>query len=131
MTSSQSVVLDASAAGAVVFREPEALRVLPHLLAADAIVVPQLFFLELANIGRTKVRKGQIGVDDARTMLSETDSWPVQVLTVPWSDAWAAALRTHLTVYDASYLSIALRENRPILTLDHALIAAAGDRSLL
>jgi len=101
------------------------------LLAADAIVVPQLFFLELANIGRTKVRKGQIGVDDARTMLSETDSWPVQVLTVPWSDAWAAALRTHLTVYDASYLSIALRENRPILTLDHALIAAAGDRSLL
>ncbi len=55
------------------FREPEALLVLPHLLAAEAIVVPQLFFLELANIGRTKVPKGQTGVDDAHTMLSETD----------------------------------------------------------
>ena len=131
MTNSQSVVLDASAAGAVVFREPEALRVLPHLLAADTVVVPQLFFLELANIGRTKVRKGLIGVDDARMMLGETDGWPVHVLTVPWPDAWAAALREDLAVYDAAYLAIVLREDRPILTLDRALIAAAGDRSLL
>ncbi len=52
------------------------MRARPDLLAAEAIVVPQLFFLELANIGRSKVRKGQIGVDDARTMLSETDDWP-------------------------------------------------------
>ena len=131
MTGSQSVVLDASAAGAIVFREPEALRVLPHLLETDSIVVPQLFFLELANIGRTKVRKGLIDVDHAHTMLGETDGWPITVRTVPWSEAWAVAMQAALTVYDASYLSIALTEDRPILTLDRALISAAGDRSLL
>ena len=131
MTRSQSVVLDASAAGAIVFREPDALRVLPHLLETDAIVVPQLFFLELANIGRTKARQGLIGVDHAHTMLRETDGWPITVRTVSWSEAWTVARQAALTVYDATYLSIALKEDRPILTLDRELITAAGDRSLL
>lgn len=131
MTRSSSVVLDASAAGAVVFREPDALRVLPHLLETHSIVVPQLFFLELANIGRSKVRRALLGAKHARALVAETESWPITVRTVPWSEAWALAMKADLTVYDASYLSIAVQEARPILTLDRELIIAAGDHSLL
>ena len=126
-----TLVLDVSAAAAVVFREPDAFRVLPHLLAARRVRVPQLFHLELANVGRTKVRRGEIDWRNARRLLGTTQAWPIEIVAAPWQRVWSLA-RTHgLTTYDAAYLWLARRDRGKLLTLDRDLAAAAGSRSLL
>jgi len=119
------VVVDASAAAAVLFREPDSLRVAPRLFGASRAVVPQLFHLEVANIGRTKVRRREIHEAQAMELLATIESWPLVVETVAWKDAWTAALVSGLTVYDAAYLHLTIRLRLPLVSLDAALVAAA------
>ena len=120
-----AVVVDASAAAAVLFREPESLQVAHRLFRASRALVPQLFHLEVANVGRTKVRRREIGVAQAAEVLAEIESWPLEVETVGWQDAWATAFASGLTVYDAAYLHLAVRFKLRLLSLDEMLIAAA------
>jgi len=124
-------VLDASAAAAVLFREPEAMVVAPHLFRYAAIRVPQLFTLEVANVARTKVLRHELAWESARTLLKEVDGWPMEEVVVRWSVAWALAAEHRLTLYDAAYLALAFQRRLPLLTLDRALQRAAGGRSLL
>jgi len=126
-----SCVLDASAAAAVLFREPDGLRVAPHLFGSTGVVVPQLFHLELANVGRSKIRRGEIDREHAEALLRDTSGWPLAVRQVTWEVAWPVAMEHGLTLYDAAYLQLSLAAGLPLLTLDAELIAAAADRSLL
>lgn len=121
-----TVVVDASAAAAILFREPDSLRVAPRLFRASRAVVPQLFHLEVANIGRTKVRRHEIDEAQATGLLATIESWPLVVETVTWKDAWVAAFASGLTVYDAAYLHLAIRLQLPLLSLDAELVTAAG-----
>lgn len=120
-----SIVVDASAAAAILFREPDSLRVAPRLFRARRAVVPPLFHLEVANIGRTKVRRREIEEAQAVALLATIESWPLVVETVPWKDAWMAAFDSGLSVYDAAYLHLANRLRLPLVSLDAALVAAA------
>lgn len=126
-----AVVVDASAAAAVVFAEPDAVAVLAVLLSASRCVVPPLFLTEVANVGRSKVRRGELSWDDATFALGRLDGWPLSEQNVAWRDAFSIARRTGLTVYDAVYLSLAEKRDLPLVTLDDALRAAAGKRSLV
>ena len=126
-----SCVLDVSAAAAILFREPDGLRVAPGLFLMKRVVVPQIFHLELANVARTKVRRREIDRPRAEELLRETSSWPIEVRPVAWENAWGVSMEHELTVYDAAYLHLALEVRVPLLTLDAQLIAAAGRRSLL
>jgi predicted nucleic acid-binding protein len=123
-------VVDASAAGAVVFREPAAAVVGPVLFAVRALRVPQIFHLELANIARTKVLRGELDWEEAEACLAETANWPIRVVSVGWRRALAVARESGLTAYDASYLSLARSHRLKLLTLDDDLRSAAGDRAL-
>ena len=120
------LVLDASAAAAVVFLEPDAQQVLAKLLRASSILVPPLFGYELANVGRTKVSRGEVSWARARRLLRATRTWPVRVVEVRWERAWRVARATGLTVFDAVYLGLARAERARILTLDAALAEASG-----
>ena len=50
------------------------------------------------------------------------------ILTDPvsYDSVFTLAIRHGLTVYDAAYLDLAIREGLPLATLDKDLIAAAG-----
>jgi len=124
-------VLDASAAAAVLFREPEALVVAPHLFRYAAIRVPQLFTLDVANVARTKVLRHELAWESARTLLEEMDGWPMEEVRVEWQAAWELSVEYGLTLYDAVYLALAKRRRLSLLSLDRALQRAAGGRSLL
>ena len=51
---------------------------------------------------------------------------PIEIDPDPPGDAVITLARRHtLTVYDASYLELAMRENVPLATLDKKLAAAA------
>jgi predicted nucleic acid-binding protein len=111
-----------------VFREPDALRVAPHLLRASRLIVPQLFSLELANIGRTKALRGEVEWEVASELLKDVSAWPVETVTVSWAGAWELSRRRGLTVYDATYLYLSVQGSHPLLSLDGELQAAAGRR---
>jgi len=124
-------VLDASAAAAVLFREPDGEVVGRHLFKIAKLVVPQLFELEVADVARTKVFRKELGWESARSCLVELGAWPMEMELVTWSQAWGLARECDLTLYDAAYLYLARRRQLSLLTLDRALQEAAGARSLL
>lgn len=124
-------VLDASAAAAILSRDPDGETVGRHLFKITGLVVPQLFELEVANVARTKVLREELGWDVARGCLAELTSWPIETETVTWTHAWPVARDTNLTLYDAAYLWLARSRRLSLLTLDRALRMAAGSQSLL
>lgn len=125
-----TLVLDASAAAAVLFREPSAERFVRLLFQTAEVIVPPLFPFELANVARSKVLRHELAWDDAEALLGETERWPVALVDVAWADAWRTARRYGLTVYDASYLCLAISRDLSLLSLDDALVRAAGKRAV-
>ena len=125
-----TLVLDASAAAAVLFREPTAERFVRVLFETTEAIVPPIFPFELANVARSKVLRHELTWDDAEALLGESDRWPVTIVEVGWGDAWSLARRHGLTVYDASYLSLAISRDVSLLSLDDALVQAAGKRAV-
>lgn len=121
-------VLDASVAVAVLFREPDAARVLRDL-PSGGWIAPPLFPIEVANVARHKVRSEQVSETNAVKLLSELDRWRVRRIDVGWKDAWDLALRHDITLYDAAYLHLAVARDLPLFTLDAELRAAAGKRA--
>lgn len=128
----EAFVLDGSVALAWCFpdeKEPYAQAVLDSLASATAFV-PSLWHLEVANaLLRGERRK--------RSTEADTASWLAFLIALPitldeetpiraWGDVLRLARAHHLTVYDAAYLELALRERLPIATLDDKLKAAAA-----
>jgi len=123
-------VLDASVALAWCFRdeatpETDALAVRAN---SGGFVVPPLWHLEVANILVGSERRGRatpLQVQSAFALLEkfkvETDERGGDRL----SDAIGLARHHRLTVYDATYLELAIRRNAPLATLDKALVTAA------
>jgi predicted nucleic acid-binding protein len=96
----------------------------------DGAVVPALWAYEVANILVMKGRRGAISKDN---ILLALDLLREFRLTVEAPDPRAGAYRAcvelatahRLTVYDASYLEIAVRRGLPLATLDTKLADAA------
>ena len=122
-------VIDASAVAAVLFREPDGERVL-RALPATGWVAPPLLPIEIANVARHKVRSRRLGRSDAEKLLATLDRWRIRRVDVAWRDAWDLAWRHDLTLYDATYLHLAVSRDVPLVTLDAGLRAAAGSRVL-
>jgi len=72
------------------------------------------------------VRRKRINRAHAEDFLQTLKSLPIKLSDPMSYDAvFALAERHALTIYDASYLDLALREGLPVATLDGALIRAA------
>ncbi len=104
--------------------------------ASDEVWVPALFWLEVGNVLRTRLRRGLIGEEfrDAslariRVLQLRTDnpddpSGQALARTVALSD------RFGLTVYDAAYLELALRTGSDLGSFDEDLCLAAASAGL-
>lgn len=127
------IVVDASVALAWCFADeqsPYPQAVLDQLDTDDA-VVPQFFWIEVANAMMVAERRGRIGpteiarfADLLRRLQIETDAGQeMRALT----EIRPFAQKQDLTVYDAVYLDLAMRKGLELATLDEALIRAAGN----
>lgn len=128
------IVVDASAAIALIRREPAGLA-LDEILRASAreavrLLAPEGFWLEIANV---LVRRHGLPPSDVVEALQEMDDLgidsvrvdrPLLLVTI---DLQA---RFGLSAYDASYLAVAEVEDARLLTLDRALATAAGPRAI-
>lgn len=93
-------------------------------------VVPGLWFLEVANLLLQAERRNRILLYDAAIRLELMSALPIAVdqnmVGRAWTDILDLARAEQLTVYDATYLELAIRRSLPLFTRDKALLAAAA-----
>ncbi len=121
-------VLDASVAGCWAFPDEgdaRAAAALTRIRTEDALV-PSLWWFEVRNILVVNERRKRITEAGTGNFLRELARLRIRVDREPEETAVLRLARTRgLSVYDASYLELALREAAPIATLDGELAAAA------
>jgi predicted nucleic acid-binding protein len=122
-------VIDASVVAACCFEdEAGSVADLEDLVAGAEALVPSCFRLEFANAIRSAVRRGRMPASIGREMI-------IGVVGMDWdvdptnADSIAVihdlSVNHALTMYDASYLELAIRRGCALATLDAALIRAA------
>lgn len=124
-------VLDGSVTMAWCFRDERSAYtdlVLNRLQTTEAIV-PVIWPLEVANVALVGERRGRTVLADTERFAQFLRSLPITVdgaeLDRVWGRALDLARAEQLSVYDASYLELALREGLPLATLDARLGEAA------
>jgi len=124
-----AAVIDASVVAACCFEdEAGSVADLEDLVAGAEALVPSCFRLEFANAIRSGVRRGRMPASIGREMI-------IGVVGMDWdvdpTDAESISVihdlsvNHALTMYDASYLELAIRRGCALATLDAALIRAA------
>jgi predicted nucleic acid-binding protein len=129
----EPLVLDSSAALAVLLGEPDADEIKARLVAGAGgpVLVVELFWLELANV---LVRRDGWDADAVVAAIRELDGLGIETVALDRPLLLAAlddAVRHAITVYDAAYLAVTVAADATLLTLDESLARAAGDRSAL
>jgi predicted nucleic acid-binding protein len=126
-------VLDASVAVCWAFEDedhPIARRALTRIRTDEAIV-PTLWWFEVRNTLIMNERRGRIEEADTSAFLRTLSRLAVTVDRLPEEAAvLMLARRYRLTVYDASYLELARRQDAPLATLDKNLLTAARDQKI-
>ena len=110
-----------------------------HIAASDALlarvadqgaVVPALWRLEIASALQNGIKRKRIDAAYRDSAIQKLILLPIEIDLDTNDYAWTATLRLaerhQITVYDASYLELALRCGLPLATRDDQLAAAAG-----
>ena len=118
------VVVDASALAAVLFDEPAGAAMVDRLVDHE-LHVPAVFYFELTNIACSKARMRPANQSAFEASLRDGLDYPISVDAVDFLEVFGLAVRTKLSVYDASYLWLAKRLDVPLVTLDKKLAAHA------
>jgi predicted nucleic acid-binding protein len=108
-----SLVIDASLAAAWCFSDEQTdytNRVLQSLPSSNAFA-PKLWAYELRNSVLMGVRRGRVSRPDAEGFFSSLPSLNIHLTDpVSYDDVFRLADATGLTVYDAAYLDLSMRE---------------------
>lgn len=126
-----SLVIDASVTMAWCFEDESTdfTRAIFLHVETDGAVVPALWPLEVANTVLVGRRRGRLLPAQAATFLTILRRLPISVDATTHAHAWSSifhlAESEQLSVYDASYLDLAIRLNLPIATVDARMRGAA------
>jgi predicted nucleic acid-binding protein len=131
-----SLVIDSSVALAWVL--PDELNVIADRVllrvSDEGALVPPIFRAEVGNSLNVALRRKRIDGDGRLYALKQLSGFTIVVDPDAdehiWSEAIDLADRHQLTLYDASYLELALRSAFPLVTLDKRLARAARDAGL-
>jgi predicted nucleic acid-binding protein len=110
-----------------------------HSAASDALlarvanqgaVVPSLWRLEIASALQNGIKRKRIDAAYRDSSIQKLLRLPIETDPDTNDYAWTTTLQLadvhRITVYDASYLELALRRGLPLATRDEQLTAAAG-----
>ena len=124
-------VLDCSVAIAWVFPDEasDATDRLRDSLIGNRAFVPSLWPVEVGSVLLAAARRNRISIDEWPRICAMLDALPIEVEPVSVARIWSATLdlakRHDLSIYDATYLDLALRMKLPLATLDRSLAKAA------
>jgi predicted nucleic acid-binding protein len=128
-----AVVVDSSIAAAWSIPDEKSLVADRALTIAseDGIIVPQIFWYEIRNVLVLNERRARLTVEDTEGALARLYALnPGVAALLPDSLDMRLARKHSLTIYDAAYLALALREGTILATLDRKLAAAAVSESV-
>lgn len=131
-----SLVLDSSATLARIFPDErtEAILDVFIFIAEQGALAPELWKIEVANTLNVGIRRGRITKAYRQGILADLESLPIAIDAESKHHTWARTLDLadihKLTLYDATYLELALRLSLPLATLDEDLRAAATREGL-
>lgn len=99
-------------------------------LAGDAeALTPAIWASEVTNALRVAEIRGRITAADANNFLLDLETYPVDIVPQSLDDVRQEVLgisrQTGLTVYDASYLFLAVASGAPIASEDERMLSAA------
>jgi predicted nucleic acid-binding protein len=104
-------------------------------VAAEGAAAPGVWPLEIANVLLRAERAKRITSDERRRALATLAALPIHIDADTAVQAWDRTLNLAeaqgLTLYDASYLELALRLSLPLASLDRTLRRAAACGVLL
>jgi predicted nucleic acid-binding protein len=129
-----SLVLDASIAISWLFEteRTEAAHAVLLRVVTEGAIVPSLWRLEIANVLRNAVRRGRCDEAYVDRSLERLSRLPITIDDQTDHQAWGATRvlsREHsLTLYDAAYVELALRQQKALASCDADLLAAASAR---
>lgn len=123
-------MLDASVALTWALKDENDARAAAVLSASLSgyVVVPALFPTEVLNTLLMSERRQRITAAEGRIFLRKLDSLDIRIEQNTWAlseEALVMARSEHLTVYDATYLCLALRLSLPLASFDTDLRRAA------
>ena len=100
-------------------------------LRSEEAIAPRLWAYEVRNSVLMGVRRKRITPTEAKEFLESLRSLPIR-LDDPssYDTVFNLAQANGLTVYDAAYLDLALREKLPLATLDDSLSKAAAQNGV-
>jgi predicted nucleic acid-binding protein len=95
-------------------------------LQTEEALAPALWWFELRNGLVVNERRGRITEQKSAEFLADLSGLGITIDRSPNEGRLMSLARRHrLTVYDAAYLELALREGLPLATLDALLAEAA------
>jgi predicted nucleic acid-binding protein len=95
-------------------------------LGTGSALVPGIWWYEVRNILVLNERRGRIEQADAERFLRDLRAFTIEVRFPQDELQLIETARKHkLSIYDAAYLALAMREHLPLSTLDRNLAAAA------
>jgi predicted nucleic acid-binding protein len=122
-----ALVIDASIAAAWAFADEHVDAELTFArIGTEEAHVPTLWWYELRNVLVTGERRGRLTERETARFLRDISRLAITVDRAPSEGGVLTLARRHrLTVYNAAYLELALREALPLATLDQGLADAA------
>jgi predicted nucleic acid-binding protein len=101
--------------------------------AAHDYVAPDLLFSEAGNAVWKKVRRKELDPDEGRQLVVDLARVPVETVVTRslLQDALALALIAGITVYDAMYLTLAVRLETEVVTADDRFAAKVAQHPVL
>jgi predicted nucleic acid-binding protein len=125
-------VPDASATLAWCFKDESSdwtRALLARFKAGDTAVVPQHWSIEVANSILVAVRRRRATREESTRIFDDLRELPIRIdfahRETTFVDVFSCAEKYKLTVYDAAYLELAIREGVALATLDSDLRTAA------
>ncbi len=93
------------------------------LASSHEYVSPDLLFPEAGNAIWKKVRRGELTAGEGQRLVGDLSGVAVEAIATRGllSDAHALAVGTGLTVYDATYVALAVRLETQVITADDRL----------
>jgi predicted nucleic acid-binding protein len=128
------IVIDASIAASWCFRE-EATDYTEAALNAVAgsteAIAPRLWAYEIRNCILTGVRRGRITQPNAEEFLKSLSDLNIALSDpISYDHVFSLAIQYKLTVYDAAYLDLAIKDSLAVASLDKDLLRAAEQAGL-
>jgi predicted nucleic acid-binding protein len=101
--------------------------------ASHDYVAPDLLFPEVGNVVWKKVRRKELAESEAKQMIVDLAQLAVETVAARslMQDALAVALTTGITVYDAMYLTLAVRLETEVITGDDRFADRIAEHPLL